>query len=509
MPTNATSIGERATERSRAPALGGRVRRVAGQEEKRARVDPLHDPLAQVAPEARGVGVAHAHVLVEMEHVHPSPLDVRRRGERLEELELRGAGRGDDARFPVAQDRLADGRRGPLRRRTTQLLLRVEDPDVHVSRPPVRAGPRAPTRNASHCFAMSRWYGSVMWMPSRQTKVPRSGDAARRGLTSITVMPLSRATAFSLSRRPFGRALGVVHVVEGQHLRARLGEAPAEATEALEVLVGPVDDHEQDLLGLPREHVRVEPLERPRRGEPAALELAELHPGVLAGEDRGHHRHEGPGSGPVQLHREGVADDRDALRRQGPDPGTRAFTSGSSRSSLARTLSSRMPRFFSPQFQFFRAAICHSAALVPTGRGAALPLELAAHREEVLVRPRQAQLAEVDGQAEAGVEGEQLLQTIAVALDLEVRLEEAGDRPHAATRRSSCARASHRVKTLTGSESASTRPEARSGSRSALGSKVEGFPSAQARTAFTSAFSRAAWCVSSAASCASVSDPGE
>ena len=53
--------------------------------------------------------------------------------------------------------------------------------------------------------------------------------------------------------------------------------------------------------------------------------------------------------------------------------GTSAFTSGSSSSSRASTLSSRMPRFFSPQFQFFRAAICHSAAVVPTGDGQLFP----------------------------------------------------------------------------------------------------------------------------------------
>ena len=69
--------------------------------------------------------------------------------------------------------------------------------------------------------------------------------------------------------------------------------------------------------------------------------------------------------------------------------------------------------------------------------------------------------------------------------------------------------ASHRVKTFTGRVSESARPEARSGSRSVFGSKAEALPSAQARTAFTSAFIRAAWWVSSAASCAAVSAPGE
>ena len=108
--------------------------------------------------------------------------------------------------------------------------------------------------------------------------------------------------------------------------------------------------------------------------------------------------------------------------------GTSAATSGSASSSAASTFSSRMPRFFSPQFQFFLAAICHSAALVPTGDGTGSALERPAERQEVGVATRQAELAEVDGQPEPGVEREQLLQAVAVALDLEVRLEQARQR---------------------------------------------------------------------------------
>ena len=137
-----------------------------------------------------------------------------------------------------------------------------------------------------------------------------------------------------------------------------------------------------------------------------------------------------PGRRPVELHRERVADDRDPLGRQGPIVGIRAATAGSSSSSFASTFSSRMPRFFSPQFQFLRPAICHSAALVPTGDGAGLALERPADGQEVLVAAGQAELAEVDRQPEAGVEREQLLQAVAVALDLEVRLEEARDRAY-------------------------------------------------------------------------------
>ena len=53
--------------------------------------------------------------------------------------------------------------------------------------------------------------------------------------------------------------------------------------------------------------------------------------------------------------------------------GIRALTSGSASSSAASTLSSRIPRFFSPQFQFLRAAICHSAAAVAKGDAQLFP----------------------------------------------------------------------------------------------------------------------------------------
>ena len=131
MPTKATSIGSLGEERAHAPALGGRIRGVAGQEVERPRVDPLDDPLAQVAAEARGVRVGDADVLVEVEQLDPRPVDARRRGERVQELELRRAGGGDHARLPGPGDRLADRRRRALRRRAPELLLGVEDLDLH------------------------------------------------------------------------------------------------------------------------------------------------------------------------------------------------------------------------------------------------------------------------------------------------------------------------------------------------------------------------------------------
>ena len=110
--------------------------------------------------------------------------------------------------------------------------------------------------------------------------------------------------------------------------------------------------------------------------------------------------------------------------------GTSGATSGSFSSSAASTLSSRMPRFFSPQFQFLRKAICHSAAVVPTGDAQDFPSSARPISRNDVVGARQAELAEVDRQAEAGVEREQLLQAVAVALDLEVRLQQARDRAH-------------------------------------------------------------------------------
>ena len=96
-----------------------------------------------------------------------------RRGERVEELELRGAGGGDHARLPAARDRLADRRRGPLGRRAARApasCRRSRCPSVTSCLRRQRRLRARPTSSFSHSFAISRWYGSVMWMPSRQRK---------------------------------------------------------------------------------------------------------------------------------------------------------------------------------------------------------------------------------------------------------------------------------------------------------------------------------------------------
>jgi hypothetical protein len=88
-------------------ALRDRVRRVAREKVEGARLHAIDDPIAQVAPEARGVAVADPDVLVEVEDGDPAPLDARRRRERVQELELRRPGGRDHPRFTGARDRAA------------------------------------------------------------------------------------------------------------------------------------------------------------------------------------------------------------------------------------------------------------------------------------------------------------------------------------------------------------------------------------------------------------------
>jgi hypothetical protein len=62
-------------QRPDAPALRRHVDGVPRQEVKRRRLDPLDDPLAQIAAEARRVRVGDPDVLVEMEHLDARPVD--------------------------------------------------------------------------------------------------------------------------------------------------------------------------------------------------------------------------------------------------------------------------------------------------------------------------------------------------------------------------------------------------------------------------------------------------
>ena len=190
-------------------------------------------------------------------------------------------------------------------------------------------------------------------------------------------------------------------------------------------------DHEQHPPRLPGER-------RPRRSgrgpasasDPPASNCRNSTRGFSAGEDRGHDRHEGAGRRPVQLHRERVADHRDPLR-----PG-RARMPGQERRDLR--LRQQLPRqdlvvadargSSRPSSRSCAPAICHSAAVVPDRRDAQLvPSSARPTARNASSVPGRPSWPTDTGRPRPDVEGEQLLQAIAVALHLEHRLEEARD----------------------------------------------------------------------------------
>ena len=109
MPTNATSTGAAPISR---PTRVGDARGVALAVEQVIAGDAglADQPLEQVPAEAGGMIDGQADVLVEMKQLDPRPVDAGRRGERVEELELRRAGRGDDPRDASRFDRVASAR---------------------------------------------------------------------------------------------------------------------------------------------------------------------------------------------------------------------------------------------------------------------------------------------------------------------------------------------------------------------------------------------------------------
>ena len=240
-------------------------------------------------------------------------------------------------------------------------------------------------------------------------KRSRSGDAARSGLTSITVMPVSRATASF--PRPAGRRPCPWDRARRRHLRAPWAKPCPEATEALEVLVRPGLDHEEDLLGLPGHDVGVEAKLRARvEVRPPPLELAEIQPRVLARAKIAVTTGTKAPGAPCSWHGEGVANDRDSLRGQGLDPGHEGLHVGLlGRAPSPAPCRPGCPRFFSPQLVLAARDLPLGRGR-PEGRSAGLPLELPGPWPG---RPRgagQAQLAEVDGQAEGGVKANRLLE---------------------------------------------------------------------------------------------------
>ncbi len=66
-------------------------------------------------------------------------------------------------------------------------------------------------------------------------------------------------------------------VVEHNHPRSGRFESLAHGTEILKILVGAINEDEEDSVRLPGERVFVEVLHRPRGRESSTLKLPELH----------------------------------------------------------------------------------------------------------------------------------------------------------------------------------------------------------------------------------------
>ena len=126
-------------------------------------------PLEQVAAEARRVIDRQADVLVEMKHLDARPVDARRGGERVEKLELRRAGRGDDPGLLPCVNRRTKGLRGVPRRRQAHRRPIDVGFDLHISASRVGAvRATAPTFGgiAANVFSMLSSTASVDRTPA-------------------------------------------------------------------------------------------------------------------------------------------------------------------------------------------------------------------------------------------------------------------------------------------------------------------------------------------------------
>jgi hypothetical protein len=82
---------------------------VLGVEQVIARHPGLADqPFQEVFPEAGRMIDGETHVLIKVKHLHARPVDAGRGGERVEKLELRCAGCGNDPSGSAISDRLAE-----------------------------------------------------------------------------------------------------------------------------------------------------------------------------------------------------------------------------------------------------------------------------------------------------------------------------------------------------------------------------------------------------------------
>ncbi len=130
MPRQHRSSGcSRSSAAYRAHSAVG-VGRVAFDVVERRQRDALDESLAQVAAEARGMIGGDPDVLVHVEARHPRPVDAVVEHERVEEVELRIAGREHRVRDATRGDRLAQDRRRVLRGRRTERARIGEDADV-------------------------------------------------------------------------------------------------------------------------------------------------------------------------------------------------------------------------------------------------------------------------------------------------------------------------------------------------------------------------------------------
>ena len=75
-----------------------------------------NQPLEEITTEARRMIDRQPDILVEVKHLHARPVDPRRGHQRLEELDLGGAGRGNDPRPSLRGDDLAEKLRRVPRR---------------------------------------------------------------------------------------------------------------------------------------------------------------------------------------------------------------------------------------------------------------------------------------------------------------------------------------------------------------------------------------------------------
>jgi hypothetical protein len=110
--------------RNRSPGrVGNRPRVMFAVEEVVSRdARRPNQPLAQIPAEARRMLHRETDVLVEVEHLHPRPVDPWRGHQRLEKFDLRSTSRRDDARQRLRREHIDEDARRVRRRRVAHRL---------------------------------------------------------------------------------------------------------------------------------------------------------------------------------------------------------------------------------------------------------------------------------------------------------------------------------------------------------------------------------------------------